>query len=252
MDRLVGRLQFAAQCYPIGRQYLHALWRCARVRSRRRDGRLPMSSEARRELRWWLGCLAVPGDGAAQGPLAYHCGVPLASMDVAGDEVLSIYADASGEGGWSAWAIAEGRLLLVGGVWAAAELPLLIQEKEYLASTWALAAFRPWIGRRVLSFTDNVVVRAALSSATPRSPRMQLIAARRSEWLLAEGIVEDVRRITTHANIWADVGSRPELGGMAAVERMAAAAGLASARVEVPAEWRGVEDLVADACVWRR
>ena len=253
MDRLVGRLQFAAQCYPIGRQYMHALWRCARVRSRRRDGRLPLGSEARRELRWWLGCLAAPGDGSAQGPLVYHCGVPLASLGAAGDgEALSVYADASGEGGWSAWAIADGALLLVGGTWSASELPLLIQEKEYLASTWALAAFRPWIGRRVVSFTDNVVVRAALSSATPRSPCMQLIAARRSAWLLSEGIVEDVLRITTHANIWADVGSRPELGGVAAVGRMACAAGLTVTPVAVPAEWRGVEDLVAGAGEWCR
>ena len=37
LQRLLGRLQFAAQCYPRGRQQLHATWRLFRAGTRRRD-----------------------------------------------------------------------------------------------------------------------------------------------------------------------------------------------------------------------
>jgi hypothetical protein len=46
------------------------------------------------------------------------------------------------------------------------------------------------------------------------------------------------------------VGSRPELGGPAAVERMAAAAGLGFIRVAVPAGWRDTAALRLPDPVW--
>ena len=37
-EQLLGRLQFAAQCFPVGRQHMHACWRLARAQFRLRDG----------------------------------------------------------------------------------------------------------------------------------------------------------------------------------------------------------------------
>jgi hypothetical protein len=247
-DRLVGRLQFAAQCYPIGRQHLHALWRVARVASRRRDGALPLSRRARDELRWWVRMLGSPlaGAQAACGPLAWHDGVPLARCGdppPIGGGASAVYADASGEGGWLAWSLSGRTVLLAHGAWLPDARQLLIQEKELLASTWGLVAFSPWLPQHVTSFSDNTVAASAMISAAPRSPRMQQIAARRSQWLLDAGHVEHVQRVTSKGNVWADVGSRPELGGAAATERLARGLGFHVLHVAVPPEWLDVSAL---------
>ena len=63
-------------------------------------------------------------------------------------------------------------------------------------------------------------------------------------------IVEEPRRITSAANVWADVGSRPELGGMEELERLVAAAGLEFERVGVPAAWRDTRGLLDDDPSW--
>ena len=80
--------------------------------------------------------------------------MPLAS---AGAGVTShVYADASGEGGWAAWTVADGELLYAYGEWTEDERQLLvICEKELLASMWGLVAFAPWLQRTVVSWTDN-------------------------------------------------------------------------------------------------
>ena len=81
-----------------------------------------------------------------------------------------LYADASGEGGWAAWTVADGELLYVYGEWTEDERELLIIcEKELLASTWGLVAFAPWLQRAVVSWTDNTVAMAAMRSMAPRS-----------------------------------------------------------------------------------
>ena len=71
-----------------------------------------------------------------------------------------------------------------------------------------------------------------------RSPAMQVILARRGAWLHERGLLEVPRRISSKANVWADVGSRPELGGYRAVQEMASQSGFGFVRVPVPSGWR--------------
>ena len=170
--------------------------------------------------------------------------MPLAS---AGAGVTShIYADASGEGEWAAWTVADGELLYVYGEWTEDERQMLIIcEKELLASTWGLVAFAPWLQRSVVSWTDNMVAMAAMRSMAPRSEVMQAITARRTEYLFQGEILEESRRITSKANLWADMGSR---GQMAAAVQQAAACGLRGAKeVAVSPEWRDTSALCAAA-----
>ena len=127
---------------------------------------------------------------------------------------------------------------------------MLICELELLASTFALAAFAPYLGRWVVSFTDNTVAQAAMRRQRARSPAMQAVVRRRTLWMHERGMVEVARRITSEANVWADVGSRPELGGWRAVRQMALAAGLQFQLVAVPAEWRATESLRAPDPCW--
>ena len=88
---------------------------------------------------------------------------------------------------------------------------------------------------------------AAMRSMAPRSEVMQAITARRTEYLFHGEILEESRRITSKANLWADLGSR---GQMAAAVRQAAACGLKGAReVAVCPEWRDTSALRAAARV---
>lgn len=242
---LVGRLQFAAQCYPVGRQSTHSLWRALRATYRLRDGRVTVGRAVVRDLMWWADQLQAEG----------HEGVPLAASDdqpAPGAGAGAIYADASGEGGFCAWTLEGDRVVAVGGEWTEAERSLLICDLELLASTFGAVALRPWTGDIFCSFTDNTVAQVAMRSLRSRSPAMQAILRRRVRWMHEEGILEESRRVTSKANVWADVGSRPELGGMAELERLVAEAGLEFERVGVPAAWRDTSGLLDDDPSWER
>ena len=72
---------------------------------------------------------------------------------------------------------------------------------------------------------------------------MQAILRRRTQWMHERAIVEEPRRITSQANLWADIGSRPEKGGLMEVKRQAEMLGLSLRQVEVPAGWRETSSL---------
>jgi hypothetical protein len=76
-----------------------------------------------------------------------------------------------------------------------------------------------------------------MRSSAAKTPLMQLIVERRSSWLVEGGRVEAAARITSKANLWADLGSRGRLDD---VLQQASAAGLAPRRVLVSAEWRAL------------
>jgi hypothetical protein len=240
---MVGRLQFASQCYPLGQQAMHAMWRALRTQYRLAGGGVVVSAAVRRDLRWWAA--ALDDDD--------HEGVPLARCDGPADGCV-IYADASvsdDDGGFSAWTVADGTVYMVAGVWSLAERALLICDLELLASTFGLVAFEAMLGRRwVWSFTDNTVAEAAMRHGRARSPAMQAMLARRGQWMHERGLLEVPRRISSTANVWADVGSRPELGGVGAVRRMAAELGLGFVEVEVPDDWRDTSGLLIPEPRW--
>ena len=237
-EQLLGRLQFASQCFPLGRQFTHALWRVARAQFRLQARRVRLSRAAVAELWWWVHELEADG----------HEGVPLAARVM--ESPGAVYADAS-ERAFSAWAVgSDGVVRVVAGEWTEAERRLTIAELELLASTFGLVSLAPWLPRDVLSFSDNTVAVAAMSRGSPRSPVMQAVARRRTMWLCEAGVVELPRRVTTVANLWADIGSRPELGGWAEVARQAAALGCEVERVHIPAGWRDTEGLMAAEPTW--
>ena len=64
-------------------------------------------------------------------------------------------------------------------------------------------------------------------------------------------IVEEPRRITSAANVWADVGSRPEKGGAVEVERQAREMGFSVRHVAVPPRgWRSTSGLQEAEPTW--
>ena len=88
---------------------------------------------------------------------------------------------------------------------------LIICERELLASTWGLGAFAPWLQKGMVSWTDNAVAVAAMWSTAPRTEVMQEITARRTEYLFHGEILAESRRMTSKANLWADLGSRGQM-----------------------------------------
>ena len=240
-EKLIGRLQFAVTCYPIGGQHMHAMRRALRARYGLAAGRVKVSKAVAADLAWWSTTMRC----------AEHEGVPLMCTAVDPDDDWSVvYADASGEGGFAAWTCRRGVVYMVADTWREPEGNLIICEKELLASTWGVVALEEQLGRRVLSYTDNTVAQATMRSLSSRSDRMAAITARRTHYLFDRGTVEAVRRVTSEANLWADIGSRPEKGGWMEVERQAAAMGLGFARVELSEAWRDTSALLTCSPCW--
>ena len=243
---LLGRLTFAAGCFPHGRSWLDAAWRVVRANFRLHGDNVLLSHAACDGFASWAAELDAPE----------HDGVPLAPrmMRAFGDtHVGAIYADASDDG-YAAWTVHEHELLYIVDEWPPELSAVPIHGKELQASTLGLIAFAPECGMRdVYSFTDNVVAQYAMRSGTSNSQPMQRMLNRRSEWLTEHSVLEAAERITSKANLWADLGSR---GKMAEVIRQAAALGIVKSRCITPpslwvsgfeADWLTPCDDAADA-----
>ena len=231
---LLGKLGFAALCFPRGRQWLNASWRALRARYRTSDDAVMLSASARSGLATW----------AQELRCEVHEGVPLASRAVfprsTSEDALAIYADAAGDSagaGFCAWTVRGSELLLVEGRWTTQEREsLLICDLELAASTLGLVALQPECGpSHVYSFTDNTVAMAAMRCLTPATDCMQELSRERVTWMLEHGVSEGAERITSKANLWADLGSRARVGELM---KQAQAAGLSVRRVDVPQAWR--------------
>jgi hypothetical protein len=70
LREITHRLQFAAMCYPLGRQRLHTAHRALRATYRLSGGRVRVSRGLARDMEWWAGVLDDEE----------HEGVPLASV----------------------------------------------------------------------------------------------------------------------------------------------------------------------------
>jgi len=232
---LLGKLTFAATCYPHGRVWLNAPWRAARAKFRTRSGAVVISRGVRADLLRWAVELEKPD----------HVGVPLAAraaMPAADSaDACVIYADAARDcarAGFGAWSVVGDELVYTRGEWSAQESELLICDLELAASTLGLVALQPVAARAsVYSFTDNTVALAAMRRRTPRTEAMQRLASARGEWLHERGVLEAAERITSAANRWADALSR---GDEALVLEEARALGLTPRRVDPPASWRAL------------
>ena len=236
---LLSKLLFAATCYPAGRPWLDAAWRAARTQFAISSDRVILPPKAKAGLRQWATILRSDTlDGV---PLA-HSAFPSFGSEGCG----AMYADASGLQGWCAWTVRGKELLITSGAWTQEELDdpdFLICEKELLASTLGLVTLTEMAGLQfVYQFTDNTVAEGAMRRLAPRTSRMQDMIRRRSEWMRQRDIFESAERISTHANLWADLGSR---SAVTEVERQAEALGLRVLHLQPPEEWR-------DTSEWRQ
>ena len=91
---------------------------------------------------------------------------------------------------------------------------------------------------------------SAMRALAPRTLPMQRVVARRTQWMHDAGVVEATRRVTSASNLWADIASRPEKGGLPEVARQAALCGLQFCEVPVPAEWRDTSGLRLPEPCW--
>ena len=236
--QLLGKLQFAAMCYPRGRQWLHAAWRVARAQFRMVNGKVPITSKVKEDLGRWASALdacEVPSVPLASVRSVRPCGEPGAG---------AIYADASGSTGWGAWTLHGDEVLVVVGEWSVAEREQLgIAEKELFASSAGLAALVRETGWSDISnFTDNMVALHTMRSCAPKTPRLQALMTARLEWMRARGVIEAAERVGSKSNLWADLASRD---GMHEVARQVKALGLRLRVVPTADHWHSPEWLLA-------
>jgi len=138
---LLGRLNFAATFYPMGRQWLHAPWRALRAQYRTENGDVVVSAAIRAQLSRWILELESPE----------HEGVPTGTArafpGAADPSALAIYADAALEcvdAGFCAWTVLDDELVYVQGEWTADERrDAFICDLELAASTFGLVALTP-------------------------------------------------------------------------------------------------------------
>ena len=154
------------------------------------------------------------------------------------------YSDASGEYGFGAWTLHEGRVLYLSGEWSPTERAgMHINLKELFAMAASLGTFLPITKvRYVAEFTDNTAAEGAARRLSPRTAPMQRLVERRVELLRSKGAFSAVARVATGENKWADLLSRA--GGEADFLQQVAALGLDAVRCSVPAEWRDTAELV--------
>ena len=81
-----------------------------------------------------------------------------------------------------------------------------------------------------------------MRTMAPSTTRMQELTSARVEWMAAHGVREAAERISTHANLWADWGSR---GRWADVELQAMQMGLPIRLLEPPEGWRSAAGMLA-------
>jgi hypothetical protein len=245
LERLLGRLQFAAMCHPVSRQWLHSLYKGLRARYRRWDGNVRINAAARSELKKWRSALSRSARGVEV------MAVPLASPPdlppMGSPRVGAIYADASGEIGFGAWVLHGDEVLYIIDEWSSSERDeLIIADKELLASTIALEVLAPAADlAAVYSFTDNTVAMGAMRKLTPSTTSAQFLIIRQVDWLLANGVSTTAERVSSAHNLWADLLSRR--GGEQYFLRQAAALGLRPRKLEIPASARCTARLLEEA-----
>ena len=130
-----------------------------------------------------------------------------------------------------------GKLLYLVGEWSREELDsCTIAELELAASTFGLVALSPLVGMvDVYSFTDNTVAMANMRNCVASSVAAQRLVSNRLQWMQQRGVSESAERITSKANLWADLLSR---GQTDVVLRQASELGLDYERVEFYEGWR--------------
>ena len=85
------------------------------------------------------------------------------------------------------------------------------------------------------SYTDNTVALAAMRSLSPKAAPMQQLTAARIQWMRAHGVREVAERVSTTANLWADLLSRQ--GGVDLFEQQVAALDMQLVWCKPPADW---------------
>lgn len=202
------------ECHPMGRQWLHPIFRSLRGH---RTSRVDLSSEPQvaQALGFFFELLSSGARLAV--PLLPRCAFPFADAEY----LMVAFADASGppppgvfepgSPGGGAWTVRGRVLYFFDNLWTSEELRYLnISVLEFLVSFWAEVIFSRVSPSAThgLSFTDNTGAEWSMRRETPYAALMQRVSARRSCFLAERRLFVYSYRVTSGDNRWADMLSR--------------------------------------------
>jgi hypothetical protein len=241
LTSLAFKMLVVCECDPFSRQWLSPIFRALR---HQRTARIVFAQEPHVRVALQRFCDRLESSERLAVPLAARHSFPFADSE----HLLVAMADASGpprpgevpDGvpGYGAWCVRHRVLYIVDGLWEPEELDVLsISVLEYVISFWATAIFADVAPRvtHLLEFSDNSGTEWSMRRETPSARLMQIVAARRSQFLRQRGLFSRVCRVASADNSWADCLSRQK---RERVLREAAALGLRVVALPVPPSLR--------------
>ena len=195
--KIVGKLAFAARVVRTGRAFLGRLIGLAKS-AKALNHRVRLSGAARRDLQWWINCLAS------------HNGTSILKIDWSIGSITHVFTDASDRGYGAVCGPEWIAMAYVGG--AAFPSQFSINWRELHAAVKALASWAPSLaGTKVMFHIDNSTTCFVLNKYY--SPIPELMELIRCWCLLIEqySITVAVVYIPTDDNVWADALSRGDI-----------------------------------------
>jgi hypothetical protein len=247
-NRLVHKLLNASDTIPLGRTRLWYCRQALRTPNRLSPSAVIITKLALNELEWWLEILS---DVNLTGiPLASRFAFPAASSP----ELITTYSDASREigsiSGYGAWAFIHDKFYFFRGHWTAEELAKFsINVLEFLTQIMAIFSFSELArslgdsANHVRAFVDNTSAENVSEYGRPGATAegMQYLNRRLKEKLSDAKIFIETKRVTSKANIIADLLSRDALEEAL---RYPGDCGISCIEIQPAAEWRGMTELI--------
>ena len=155
LKSLCGTLSWISPMVKGSRPYLRSMWDLQKGK-RFHSGRIQLSAEARKDLRWWASAFKCLEDAEFE----------VAWMDLSTKRFVVIASDASGDQGWGVWVGEQ----LYSGMWTPTQLDWSVPHKELAPPVAAVEELgAAWRDRLIILATDSITNAYAINAGTSKS-----------------------------------------------------------------------------------
>jgi hypothetical protein len=155
LKSLCGTLSWISPMVKGSRPYLRSMWDLQKGK-RFHSGRIQLSAEARKDLKWWASAFQCLEDAEFE----------VAWMDLSTKRFVVIASDASGDQGWGVWVGEQ----LYSGMWTPTQLDWSVPHKELAPPVAAVEELgAAWRDRLIILATDSITNAYAINAGTSKS-----------------------------------------------------------------------------------